>query len=360
MKNFSKLFLISFFLAISFPKLSFSADKLNKKYDVVAIGKAMVDIIQSVSEEELQQIMPSGFKKSDSNKIDNDTANKMFAKMRNITIIAGGSEANVVADIASLGGGVAFNAISANDDMGVIFKDSLIKEGVVYSSPFVQNSEASTARCFTFITPDKDRTFAVSADIVTEINDSFIDYNTIKEAKVFYTDASNLSHENQKKVTLKALNVAKENATSTVFNLNNNRYVDSHRDEIIKLLPKIDIIVGSEKEAMNLFEVDNIDKAVALYLKTSNIVIITLGKNGAIIVTNNQLLRVPSIVEKSKIVDLNGAGDAFIAGFLYGYTHNYSLEDAGQLGAKVAAQIIYQIGARPAVSLKKAIFENNN
>ncbi|MGB4191420.1 MAG: adenosine kinase [Rickettsiales bacterium] len=360
MKHSSKLLLLSLFLVIAFPKLSFSADKLNKKYDVVAIGKAMVDIIQVVSEEELKQIMPFGFKKSDSNKIDNDAATKMFAKMSNVSIIAGGSEANVVADIASLGGSAAFNAISANDKMGVIFKESLIKEGVVYSSPFAQNSEAGTARCFTFITPDKDRTFAVSAEIVTEINDSFVDYNTIKEAKVFYTDASNLSHENQKKVTLKALNVAKENATRTAFNLNNNRYVDSYRDEIIKLLPKIDIIVGSEKEAMNLFKVDNIDQAVELYLKTSKIVIITLGKNGAIIATNKQLLRVPSIVEKSKIIDLNGAGDAFIAGFLYGYTHDYSLEDAGKLGAKVAAQIIYQIGARPTVSLKKAIFESNN
>ena len=352
--------LLILFSIISLPSLSFSE---TKKYDVVAIGKAMVDIIQYISEEELKQIMPAGFNKADSNKITDKQADQINDKMHDVIIISGGSEANVIADIASLGGKTAFNAISADDKFGAIFKESLEKEGVHYSSPFSKDPSKRTARCFTFITPDKDRTFAVSADIVKDIDDRYkdiddryIDYNAIKESKLFYTDASNLSHgKNQSKVTIKAIETANQNNTITAFNLNNNRYVESYGDEIISLLPKIDIIVGSEKEALNLFKVNTIDEALAKYLEHAKIVIITQGKEGAVIATKDERIHIPSIVEQSKIVDLNGAGDAFIGGFLYGYTHGYSLKDAGHLGAKTSAQIISQTGARPTKNLKKAI-----
>ena len=345
--------LLILFSIISLPSLSFSE---TKKYDVVAIGKAMVDIIQYTSEEELKQIMPAGFHKADSNKITDKQADQINAKMHDIIIISGGSEANVIANIASLGGKTAFNAISADDKFGAIFKESLEKEGVHYSSPFSKDPSKRTARCFTFITPDKDRTFAVSADIAKDIDDRYIDYNTIKESKLFYTDASNLSHgANQSKVTIKALETANQNNTITAFNLNNNRYVESYGEEIISLLPKIDIIVGSEKEALNLFKVNNIDEALAKYLEHAKIAIITQGKEGAVIATKNEIIHIPSAADQNKIVDLNGAGDAFIGGFLYGYTHGYSLKDAGHLGAKTSAQIISQTGARPTKNLKKAI-----
>ena len=344
------------FIGILLPSLSLSVDK---KYDVVAIGNVMVDLIEYTSEDELYKIMPLGFHKADTNKIDNKTADQIHSNMHDIITIPGGSTANVMVDIASLGGKTAFNAISANDKFGKLFKESLIKEGVSYTSPFSKDLSQHTSLCFTFITPDKDRTFAVYADIAKEINDNFIDYDAIKNSKVFYTDASNLSHGgNQSKVTFKAVDVAKNNGIITAFNLNNNHYVETYRDEIISLLPKIDIIVGSEAEARNLFKVKTTDEAITKYLNYAQIVVITQGKKGAIIATKEAKFHIPTAGETSRIIDLNGAGDGFIAGFLYGYTHDYNLEDSGKLGAKTAAQIIYQVGARPSKSLKKALVLN--
>jgi sugar/nucleoside kinase (ribokinase family) len=180
-------------------------------------------------------------------------------------------------------------------------------------------------------------------------------YNSIKEARVFYTDASNLSHDGAYEVTLKADDIAKSNATNVAFNLNNYHYVETYKDEIIKLLPKVDIIIGSEKEAKNLFKAENVDAAITQYLKTAKIVIITQGKHGAIIASKDVRLHLPTAALEEKIVDLNGAGDGFISGFLYGYTHGYNLKESGELGAKVAAQIIYQKGARPRSSLRQLI-----
>ena len=352
-KKLVVLLVVMFVSSISFANSS----EANKKYDVVAIGKAMVDIISYVSDEELAYIMPKDFKRSDTNKVNDIVANQIFEKMKDVIVIPGGSEANVVVNVASLGGKTAFNAIIADDNLGSLFRESLAAENVDYLSAIDKVTTKQTARCFTFITVDKDRTFAVSAAISDDINDGFIDYDAIKNSKVFYTDASNLDHDGVKsKVTTKAIDLAKSSSTSTVLNLNNNYYVETYRDEIISLLPKIDIIVGSEKEAKNLFKIDDLDEVITEYLKYSKIVIITEGRRGATIATKDIRLHVPTMVKQEDIVDLNGAGDGFIAGFLYGYTHDYSLKKSGELAAQTSAEIIYQVGARPKYSLRQVLF----
>ncbi len=352
MSAIRRLLIIAFTIYL-IPSLSFS---LEKKYDLVATGKAMVDLIQYVSDDELNQIMPVGFKKADSTRINEATADEIEKKMQDIIFIPGGSEANVAADFGSLGGTAAFNAIMADDKLGKLFKRSLEKEHVEFLSLFTEDQSLHTARCFTFITSDRERTFAVAAEITSEINDWFINYNAIKNSKVFYTDASNLNHGgNQSKVTVKSIDIAKANNVSVAFGLNNNHYVETYRDEIISLLPKVDIFFGSEKEAKNLFKVKTVDKAIDQYLKYVKIAVITLGKKGAVIATKDQKIYVASAVDDKKIVDLNGAGDGFTAGFLYGYTHGYDLEKSGKLASQTAAEIIYQIGARPKNNLKQAL-----
>lgn len=349
-----KIILLSSIILFS----TFSQASDAKKYDVVGIGKAMVDIISYVSEDELANIMPKGFKKADSAKVSKAIAEVMLAKMENTIIIPGVSEANIIADIASLGGKVAFKAIASDDDLGFLFKNSMIKEGVDYLSPIAKNSLHGTARCFTFITPDKNRTFAVAADLSDHIDESYINYEAIKNSKVFFTDASNLDYEGVKsKITVKALSLSRASGGITAFNLNNNRYVDTYRGEIISILPMIDIIIASEKEAKNLFQKESLDDVLLEYLKFCKIVVITRSKQGAVIATKGKRVHIPSIVKEEKIVDLNGAGDGFAAGFLYGYTHNKTLLEAGRLGAITAAQIIYQAGARPKNNLRVVLHD---
>ena len=46
------------------------------------------------------------------------------------------------------------------------------------------------------------------------------------------------------------------------------------------------------------------------------------------------------------VVDTTGAGDAFAAGFLYGFLRDKGLEECGRLGDIVARFCITKIGAR--------------
>ena len=343
MLKFKKIF---FLIILFFPFYS-SAD-INKKYDVVAIGEAMVDIIDNVSDEELIHIMPAGFKKADTRRVDKDTADTILAKMKDYIIIPGGSEANVIVNIASLGGKTAFNTVIADDKFGRLFKESLTEANVEFLSPFLTDSSKSTALCFTFITPNKNRTFAVFSNISSEINDNFVNYDAIKNSKIFYTDASDIDNDGPKsKVINKAITAAESSSTLIAFNLNNSYFAEINRDEIISLLPKIDIIIGNEPDSRVLFKTDNLEDIINNYLKHSQIVIITQEEKGAIIATKDKRFHIPTKVLQEKIIDLNGAGDAFAGGFLYGYTHGYSLEESSEIAAQTAAKIIYQTGPRP-------------
>lgn len=329
---------------------------LEKTYDVVAIGKAMVDVVSFVSDEELKSIMPAGFRKADSNKISAQDADNFFKRLNQYEIIPGGSEANVIVDIASLGGKTAFNTIAANDKFGLMFRESLTKEKVAYLSKLSYYSDKSTALCFTFITPDKDRTFAVSADLTYEMNESYINFDSIKQSKVFYTDSSNIDDGGvRSKIINKAFSIAKENSTTIAFNLNNKYYIEKHRDEIIKLLQEVDILFAGISEAELLFKVGTLDEVISEGLRYAKTLVITMGKAGAIIVNKNQRIYIPTQGEQDKIVDLNGAGDAFAAGFLYGITQGYDYKKSGEIAAKTASVIITQVGARPKTKLSEEL-----
>lgn len=76
------------------------------------------------------------------------------------------------------------------------------------------------------------------------------------------------------------------------------------------------------------------------------LMIVTLGEHGSIAFKGNETWSCPAI-KVDKIIDTTGAGDAFAAGFLAGYMHHHSTENALKKGAKIAAKTIQHIGAVP-------------
>ena len=55
------------------------------------------------------------------------------------------------------------------------------------------------------------------------------------------------------------------------------------------------------------------------------------------------------------VVDTTGAGDAYAAGFLYGFTHGYDLGRCGRIGSLASSEVISHLGARPDVSLAELV-----
>ena len=99
------------------------------------------------------------------------------------------------------------------------------------------------------------------------------------------------------------------------------------------------------------FEVDDFDVAQEKARDLSEIVAITRSEKGSVVLSGKETHVIPG--RKVDVVDTTGAGDAYAAGFLYGYTQGRSLDVCGNLGGIVASEAISHYGPRAESDLKE-------
>ena len=92
----------------------------------------------------------------------------------------------------------------------------------------------------------------------------------------------------------------------------------------------VDIFAPNSVEALTLTGEKTVEKALVCLADLAPLVVIKLGKDGAIARKRDQVLRSPAI--QVKVVDTTGAGDCFNAGFLYAYLKGKSLEECLRYG----------------------------
>jgi adenosine kinase len=92
---------------------------------------------------------------------------------------------------------------------------------------------------------------------------------------------------------------------------------------------------------------DKTGKSIAAIKQQVPVVITTLGKDGSIIEGKAvpEAVKV-GVVEPAQVADPTGAGDAFRAGFLYGYARNWELKASAQLGAVCGTYAIETMGTQ--------------
>jgi sugar/nucleoside kinase (ribokinase family) len=72
-------------------------------------------------------------------------------------------------------------------------------------------------------------------------------------------------------------------------------------------------------------------------------VAVTRGKDGALVVTPEEVVTVPAF--EIDVVDTTGCGDAFSAGFILGRALGRSIEESARLGCASAAQVAHGLGS---------------
>jgi sugar/nucleoside kinase (ribokinase family) len=101
----------------------------------------------------------------------------------------------------------------------------------------------------------------------------------------------------------------------------------------------------------SLYQTADFDTAVGALRADCRLAAVTMGAEGALVVTPAGVERVPATAVET-VVDTTGAGDLFAAGFLFGVAHGIAHADCARLGAIAAAEVIGHVGPRPATSLR--------
>jgi len=315
--------------------------------DVTGLGNAIVDVLGQVSD---QFLVDNNLVKGTMALIDEARAAELYARMGKCVEVSGGSAANTMAGIASLGGRAAYIGKVRDDGLGAAFTADIRRTGVRFETPPL-TSGPTTARCLIAVSPDAQRTMSTFLGASRELGPDAIDEALIRASQITYMEGYLWDPPAAKEAFLKASRIAELAGRKTALSLSDPFCVDRHRPELLKLVDDhVDILFANEVEICSLYQVGTFEEAERAVRGRCEIAVLTRSEKGSVIVTASESVRVP-IKPVSKVVDTTGAGDLYAAGFLYGVTQGFSLARAGELGAICAAEVISHVGARPEVSL---------
>jgi sugar/nucleoside kinase (ribokinase family) len=155
-----------------------------------------------------------------------------------------------------------------------------------------------------------------------------------------------------KEAMLNAALKAHETGTKVSLTLSDAFCVGRFRDEFLELAEKhVDILFANESEILSLYQTTDFDHALQQVRQHCEIAALTRSEKGSVVVNGNDV-HIIDAVKGVKVVDTTGAGDAYAAGFLYGYTQGYDLAVCGRLGGTMAAHVISHYGGRPQGNMK--------
>lgn len=127
-------------------------------------------------------------------------------------------------------------------------------------------------------------------------------------------------------------------------------------DEYLQLA---DYYTPNRKEAMKITGESTPEKSAEALRKYFDKVVVKVDADGCIGIDNGKDFFVPSVKE-FKNVDSTGAGDAFLAGFMYGLFYDYSLEDCIKFGNITGGKAVTKVGALSGYVNEKELLEYKN
>ncbi|HKW54840.1 MAG TPA: adenosine kinase [Stellaceae bacterium] len=320
----------------------------SESLDVVGIGNAIVDVIARADEAFLAR---QGLAKGSMRLIDAAEAEALYDAMGPGIEVSGGSAANTIAGIASLGGGGAYIGKRSDDTLGEVFAHDIRSIGVRFATAPLRQG-APTARCLILVTSDAQRTMATFLGASAQLGPEDVAPDLVRAAHVTYLEGYLFDPPPAKAAFRKAAELAHDAGRKVSLTLSDPFCVERHRADFRTLVEgHVDILFANEAEICALYETKDFDAAARAVRGHCDIAALTRSEKGSVVVTAKGATAVAA--EKvARLVDTTGAGDLYAAGFLYGLTHGRDITGCARLGSLCAAEIISHFGARPETSLK--------
>lgn len=318
---------------------------------VVGIGNAIVDVISKADDAFIEE---NALNKGGMTLIDADQAEALYQKMGSGIEISGGSGANTMAGLASLGSKGAFIGKVGKDQLGSVFTHDIRAIGVDFDSTPVTDG-TPTARCLILVTPDAQRTMNTFLGACTELGPEDVDSKLIENAQITYMEGYLWDKPKAKEAFIKAADIAHGAGRKVSLTLSDSFCVDRHRDSFRDLVNgHIDVLFANEDEITSLYQVPTVEEALGAVRQDCQLAVVTRSEKGSVIVAGTETYQVDA-APVDQVVDTTGAGDLFAAGFLHGLTEGLALPECARLGSLAAAEVIGHYGARPEIDLRQLV-----
>ncbi len=304
---------------------------MRKNFDVICIGAALVDMVAQVERHP-------------------EDDDEVFVS--DLELLSGGAAANTAYACAKLGLKTAFIGKVGKKDIFGLKLINDFKKVDVNTELIKYCNEHRTGSAYIALNSEGERRIYAHSGAANYLSREDIIENEISLGNIIY-----LSSLKNIDPFVKTAVIGRNRRIPVILNPGM-LIIEQGFMNIKILLEKIDILVLSQREFNTLFKFKKTElklntvreKADNLFSLGISVVVITMGNKGALIITPENAETLPPIKTKN-VVDTTGAGDAFSAGFIYGFVQNQSLEFEDlkrnvRLGNFIASKCIEKLGAR--------------
>ena len=267
-----------------------------RKYDVFGMGNALVDCVCLVTD---RFLIDNKIEKGLMTLVEKDKQKTIIDKIKNSNpfIQSGGSVTNSVYTLSQLGGSSFLSFLISDDEYGNLFLDDIRKSNVFTADKNYYFGPGMTGSCLVLTTPDAERTMNTCLAVSSNYSIDNVSFEDLSLSKYLYIEGYLVTSDKAVDAIEKSISYCREN------------------DECCKNL-----------------------------LNISEMVVITDGKKGSLILTENKKIKIKP--HKVNAIDTVGAGDTYAGAFLYGINNGMSLEQSGNLASLLSSKVVTKLGPR--------------
>ncbi len=318
---------------------------------VLGIGNALVDIMTRLNDDSLLD-------KFSLKKGSMQLSEREFADQINKTTVgldksqsSGGSAANTIHGLASLGVPTGYIGKVGDDEFGEFFSNDMRANDI---NPFMMKSMTETGRAIALVSPDSERTFATYLGAAIELTDEDLNANQFKDYQYLHIEGYLVQNH---ALMEKAAELSKNNNMKISLDLASFNVVEDNL-EFLKQYVKnnVDIVFANEEEA-KAFTGKEPEDALHELSDQCEIAVVKIGSKGSMVKNNGKIYHIDPF--KANSIDTTGAGDLYASGFLYGVVNRLPFDQCGRIGSLCASKVIEVIGSKMTVEtwgkIKKSI-----
>ncbi len=301
---------------------------------IIGVGAALVDLVSEVSESWVQA---QGAEKGGMTLVEWPRMETMLGTLSQWASVPGGASCNTMRGIGKLGGSAAFLGKVGQDEVGDLFRKSLVESHV---EDRLIEASTPTGRVLSAVTPDAHRSMFTYLGASAETTPADLQATSFQNGNLIYLEGYIAYNAPWFHAVADAAHAAGIPLGIDFGSFNVIDHCRSVLDEVFAK-GKLELLVANEDEAKSYTGLEE-EAALRALMPLAKIAIVKLGKEGALVGCNGEVIRVKAFPVKA--MDTTGAGDLWAAGFLYAYKRNAKLEDCALLAARVASEVVQVIG----------------
>ena len=316
------------------------------KYDISALGNALVDTQYKVSHEFLSSVgLVADSMTLSSSEEQAPIISKLIEMGAESISDCGGSATNSLVAAANYGSNCHHVCRVSDDEDGRNYLDSLRSAGVKHIGVSSENTDQPTGKCLILVTPDAKRTMSSMLGVSAYLGKSDIDFDVVENSKIFYIEGYMVTSDDNFSAVISVLEHLKNKGVKKALSLSDAGIVHGFKEKFDLIESYgIDMIFCNDDEAIAFSGEENLDDAVSFYKEKPYMTAITKGAEGSVVIDKG--VEKHAQAEEITPIDTNGAGDMFAGSFMHAYLQGNNIEACAKFANYASSKVVETFGPR--------------